>query len=239
MIYKKSDTGNGPADGFSVCLSKDNGHVLGRSALRVRIARRPRAPCVDRKRVSGGDLRSCSFSRPTPGAAQAAGHGGRRARAIGPRGCSAGRDVRERKRPPARPGGAAPRRPPRSPRGGSPGAERQRELVQRFAPRATVYAQLELRGGIGVSLQLARVAADPVRQRTKRGGVSDSLVSRASSASRSARSGSPARTAASAIRARTSCSKLAAWISRKPSAASSGAPPPLRIVRPARRRGRG
>ena len=31
VMYKKSNTGNGPASGFSVCLSKDNGH---RGALR-------------------------------------------------------------------------------------------------------------------------------------------------------------------------------------------------------------
>ena len=81
---------------------------------------------------------------------------------------------------------------------------------------------LELRRGIVVALQLrVRVAAHAVQQRAKRGRhVRLAPMSSTSSASRSARSGSPARTAASAMRARTSCSKLAAWISRKPSAAS-------------------
>ena len=65
VIDKKSDTGNGPASGFSVCLSKDNGQSWTAPLSERSNSPLPsEAPCVDRKRVTGGDLSVAYFIRP-------------------------------------------------------------------------------------------------------------------------------------------------------------------------------
>jgi hypothetical protein len=66
VIYKKSDTGNGPATGFAVCLSKTNGETWGAPLTECSSSPQPsEAPCVTRKRVTGGDLSVAFFIRPT------------------------------------------------------------------------------------------------------------------------------------------------------------------------------
>jgi hypothetical protein len=66
VIYKKSDTGNGPATGFGFCLSKDNLGTWG--APLTECPSNPQesdAPCVSRKRVTGGDLSAAFWIHPT------------------------------------------------------------------------------------------------------------------------------------------------------------------------------
>jgi hypothetical protein len=66
LIYRKSDTGSGPATGFSVCLSKDNGQTWDNPLAECPNSPQPsNAPCVTRKRVTGGDLSVAFYIRPT------------------------------------------------------------------------------------------------------------------------------------------------------------------------------
>jgi hypothetical protein len=62
VIYKKSDTGNGPATSFLVCKSINNGQSWSQPLSEC--ANTPVAPCVKRKRVTGGDLSVEYFIRP-------------------------------------------------------------------------------------------------------------------------------------------------------------------------------
>jgi hypothetical protein len=62
VVYKKSDTGNGPATSFLVCKSTNNGLTWGEPLSEC--ASTPVAPCVTRKRVQGGDLSVAFFIHP-------------------------------------------------------------------------------------------------------------------------------------------------------------------------------
>lgn len=66
LVYKKSETGSGPASGFVVCISKDNGETWGSPLAECpNSPQASDAPCVTRKRVTGGDLSVAYFIRPT------------------------------------------------------------------------------------------------------------------------------------------------------------------------------